>query len=47
MIVVDPEHPQQKLRETGRLCDLCPTMLDMMGLAQPAEMTGVSLIVHE
>ncbi|EKC71789.1 phosphoglyceromutase, partial [human gut metagenome] len=28
----------------GRLCDLAPTMLDIMGLAKPAEMTGVSLI---
>ena len=33
------------LRE-GRLCDLCPTMLDIMGLEKPAEMTGVSLIKH-
>ena len=32
-----------KLRE-GRLCDLCPTMLKLMGLEQPKEMTGVSLI---
>ena len=29
----------------GRLCDLCPTMLDLMGLAKPVEMTGESLIV--
>lgn len=29
----------------GRLCDLCPTMLEMMGLPQPEEMTGESLIV--
>lgn len=28
----------------GKLCDLCPTMLDMMGVEKPAEMTGVSLI---
>ena len=33
-----------KLKE-GRLCDLCPTMLDMMGLEKPEEMTGESLIV--
>ena len=46
VIVVDPEHPQQPLRDGGRLCDLCPTMLDMMGLAKPAEMTGESLIKH-
>ncbi len=30
----------------GRLCDLCPTMLDMMGLDKPKEMTGESLIVR-
>ena len=28
----------------GKLCDLSPTMLDIMGLAQPQEMTGTSLI---
>ena len=29
----------------GRLCDLCPTMLEMMNLPKPEEMTGESLIV--
>ena len=29
----------------GALCDLCPTMLDMMEIEKPAEMTGKSLIV--
>ena len=29
----------------GRLCDLCPTMLELMGLKKPEEMTGESLIV--
>ncbi|MDE7171809.1 MAG: 2,3-bisphosphoglycerate-independent phosphoglycerate mutase, partial [Oscillospiraceae bacterium] len=33
-----------KLRD-GRLADLAPTMLDLMGLKQPAEMTGETLIV--
>jgi 2,3-bisphosphoglycerate-independent phosphoglycerate mutase len=28
----------------GRLCDLCPTMLALMGLPQPEEMTGENLI---
>ncbi|MBQ9166352.1 MAG: 2,3-bisphosphoglycerate-independent phosphoglycerate mutase, partial [Oscillospiraceae bacterium] len=28
----------------GRLCDIAPTMLDLMGLAKPEEMDGVSLI---
>ena len=32
-----------KLRD-GRLCDIAPTMLDLMGLKQPAEMTGNTLI---
>lgn len=33
-----------RLREGGRLADLAPTVLDLMGLPQPAEMTGVSLL---
>ena len=33
-----------KLRD-GRLADLAPTMLALMGLPKPAEMTGESLIV--
>ncbi|MBR6791486.1 MAG: 2,3-bisphosphoglycerate-independent phosphoglycerate mutase, partial [Oscillospiraceae bacterium] len=33
------------LKEGGRLADLAPTMLELMGLEQPAEMTGESLIV--
>lgn len=32
-----------KLRE-GRLADLAPTMLDIMGISKPAEMTGETLI---
>ncbi len=34
-----------KLRKDGVLADLCPTMLQIMGLPQPAEMTGKSMIV--
>ncbi len=33
-----------QLREGGKLCDIAPTMLQIMGLNQPAEMTGESLI---
>ena len=33
-----------ELREGGRLCDIAPTMLKIMGLEQPKEMTGVSII---
>jgi 2,3-bisphosphoglycerate-independent phosphoglycerate mutase len=34
-----------KLRSDGRLADVVPTALAMLGLDQPAEMTGASLIV--
>ena len=34
-----------KLRD-GRLADLAPTMLELLGLDKPAEMTGESLITH-
>lgn len=34
-----------KLRPGGRLADIAPTVLDLMGLPKPAEMTGESLIV--
>ncbi len=33
------------LREGGRLADIAPTMLKLMGLEQPAEMTGESIIL--
>ena len=28
----------------GRLADLAPTLLDLMGLPKPAELTGASLL---
>ena len=31
----------------GRLADLAPTVLDLMGMAQPPEMTGKTLIVRK
>ncbi|USF26521.1 2,3-bisphosphoglycerate-independent phosphoglycerate mutase [Firmicutes bacterium ASF500] len=34
-----------KLRD-GRLCDIAPTMLDLMGLEKPAEMDGETLIAQ-
>lgn len=42
ILVGGPENAQ--LRD-GRLADLAPTLLDLMGVAQPVEMTGESLIV--
>ena len=33
-----------QLRDTGALCDIAPTVLQLLGIAQPKEMTGKSLI---
>ena len=35
------------LREGGRLADIAPTLLEIMGLPQPAEMTGESLLLKK
>ena len=37
--------PAYKLREGGRLCDIVPTLIELMGLEKPKEMTGESLLV--
>ena len=36
-----------ELREGGCLADIAPTLLEVMGLPQPKEMTGKSLIVRK
>ena len=36
--------PKYGLKEGGRLCDIVPTLLELMGLPQPKEMTGKSLL---
>jgi len=41
-IVVDPDG-SRPLRGGGALCDVGPTLLTMLGLEQPREMTGVDL----
>jgi 2,3-bisphosphoglycerate-independent phosphoglycerate mutase len=33
------------LKEGGKLCDIAPTLLDMMDIEKPAEMTGESLLI--
>lgn len=43
-IIVDSE--KYNLKETGALCDIAPTILDLMGIKQPSEMTGHSMIKH-
>jgi 2,3-bisphosphoglycerate-independent phosphoglycerate mutase len=41
-VVIDWEQ-EQRLRPGGALCDVAPTILSMLGVEQPAEMTGVNL----
>ena len=46
-IVLVTDHKEYKLKESGKLADLAPTMLDLMGLQKPEEMTGESLLIKE
>lgn len=39
--------PMYKLRENGVLADIAPTLLQLMGLPQPKEMTGTSLLIRQ
>jgi 2,3-bisphosphoglycerate-independent phosphoglycerate mutase len=41
-VAIDWEQ-EQRLRSGGALCDVAPTILSMLGIEQPAEMTGVTL----
>jgi 2,3-bisphosphoglycerate-independent phosphoglycerate mutase len=44
-IVIDPRYPACALRRDGALCDVAPTVLKLMGLAQPQAMTGKPLLI--
>ncbi len=44
VVLVSDEFKSAKLRKDGILADLAPTLLELMGLPVPAEMTGKSLI---
>jgi 2,3-bisphosphoglycerate-independent phosphoglycerate mutase len=44
LVLVDDSRKGAKLREGGCLADVAPTMLRMLGLSQPKEMTGESLL---
>lgn len=39
--------PAYTLREGGCLADIAPTLIELMGMTQPAEMTGKSLLVRK
>lgn len=43
LIVFDEENKHRKLKTDGKLADVMPTLLDMMELEKPVEMTGQNL----
>ena len=45
-ILVTKDMQNIKLKDTGALCDIAPTVLDLLGIQKPKEMTGESLIQH-
>ena len=44
VILVDEQRKAVALRTGGSLRDVAPTILELIGLDKPAEMTGTSLI---
>lgn len=42
-VLVDENRKGSRLKN-GRLCDIAPTILDLMGMKKPSEMTGESLV---
>jgi 2,3-bisphosphoglycerate-independent phosphoglycerate mutase len=44
LILVDDNHKGAVLKEGGKLADIAPTMLKLLGIQQPKEMTGESLL---
>ncbi|MCH8992792.1 MAG: 2,3-bisphosphoglycerate-independent phosphoglycerate mutase [Acidobacteria bacterium] len=46
LIVVDERYRHRSLRTGGRLADIAPTLLELLGLPKPEAMTGSSLLKH-
>jgi 2,3-bisphosphoglycerate-independent phosphoglycerate mutase len=46
LLYVNDADAGARLRGGGRICDVAPTMLELLGLPQPKEMTGRSLLVR-
>ena len=40
-------NPAYTLREGGCLADIAPTLIEMMGMEKPVEMTGESLLIKK
>jgi len=45
LILVSERNKEAKLKDGGRLCDVTPTILALLDIEKPKEMTGESLIV--
>ena len=43
-VLIDDKRKHVRLRDGGKLSDVAPTMLELMGIPQPEEMSGKSLI---
>ena len=43
LVYVDDHGTEKRIRTGGRICDVAPTMLELMGIPVPAAMTGYSL----
>ena len=43
-VILVTDDKSLKLKSNGKLADLAPTMLELMGLKKPDEMTGESLL---
>lgn len=46
-VLIDDRLKNKVRLQSGSLCDVAPTMLDVMGLPKPDEMTGKSLILNK
>lgn len=44
LVLVDDNRKNVKLKPGGRICDVAPTMLALLGIEKPVAMTGVSLL---
>ena len=42
LVLIDPDNPGATLKQ-GALCDVSPTVLGLLGLGQPGQMTGCCL----
>ncbi len=45
--IIGDDYVGSKLKENMALCDVAPTMLEILGLEKPIEMTGNSILSHD